>query len=484
MFMTQLIAHQAAPLALIIAVALVLLRAGLGRTCVRLAAELSRTDLELPRRIDLEEASERAGAWHAVIGLLMWVWPIGFFAHVVVAGTPMQSHVMEWLQLLVRWAHVVAGIMWIGASFYFIFLENHLNRTRGIREELAGDLWAIHGGGFYHVEKYRVAPARLPETLHWFKYEAYFTWLTGVALLAMVYYLDARAFLIDPSVTALSVPAALAVGMGALAAGWVGYDLLCRSPIIRQPRVFTVVGLLLLAALVFGLTALLSGRAAYLHVGAVIGTIMAGNVFFVIIPSQRALVRAARTGQPLDARLGQRASLRSLHNNYLTLPVVFIMISHHYPSTFGHPQRALVLLVLIVSSMAIKHYWNLLDRGIRRPMILVAALLALVGISLAVSPAMRAAIDLSQPASFQEANAVIQSRCVPCHSASPTDDVFTVAPNGVMYDTPDQIHAYADKILVRAVHSESMPLANKTGMTAEERRVLARWIAQGARTDR
>lgn len=481
---TPVLAHPLAPFALILALVWIALRVGVGRSTRRLAAELARTDLPESRRIDLEEAHERSTAARAVVGLLAWAWPLGFLVAVQVAGTPMQSHLMEWLQLAIRWIHVVAGIMWIGASFYFIFLENHLNRTRGIREELAGDLWAIHGGGFYHVEKYKVAPARLPEKLHWFKYEAYFTWLSGVALLTLVYYLDARAFLIDPGVAALTTPVALAVGIGALVAGWVAYDLLCRSPLIRQPRAFTAVGLVLLTGLVLALTALLSGRAAYLHVGAVIGTVMAGNVFFVIIPSQRALVRAARTGQPLDATLGQRAGLRSLHNNYLTLPVVFIMISHHFPSTFGHPQRALVLLVLIAASMAIKHYWNLLDRGLRRPAWLVAGILALVAVSLAVSPAMRAAIDVSKPTSFADANAVIQARCVPCHSAAPSDDVFTVAPNGVMYDTPEQIHAYADKILVRAVNSESMPLANKTGMTSEERRVLARWIAQGARTDR
>ncbi len=454
------------------------------RRAAELAARLASSELTEDARIDLEEALERAAATRAVSRWVAVLLPAGLLVHAAIAGTPMQNHVAEWGQLLVRWTHVIAGIMWIGASFYFIFLENHLERTRGVRDELAGYLWAVHGGGFYHVEKYKGAPARLPDKLHWFKYEAYFTWLSGVSLLVMVYYADARSFLIDPAVADLPLPAALAIGVGALVAGWFVYDALCRSPLIERPRAFAAAGFLLLAALVFALTHLLSGRAAYLHVGAVIGTLMAGNVFFVIIPSQRALVRAARTGCPVDPALGRRAGLRSLHNNYLTLPVVFTMISPHFPSTFAHPQRAAVLLALILASAGLKHYWNLFERGIRRPWLLAASLMTLVAVSVAVSPAFEDAIDASTPVAYGEVHAVIQSRCASCHSATPTDDVFVVAPNGLVLDRPEQIQASAQSILLRAVRTESMPLANKTGMTAEERLLLRRWILQGARTDR
>lgn len=482
MFLARLMSPPASLAVLAVGLALLLLWLGARRVVARLEARLGMASLEDSERIDLEEAHERAAGARAVLRWLTLLVPAGFLVWAAISGTPMQSHVMSWIQMLVRWAHVIAGIMWIGASFYFIFLENHLERTRGVREELAGNLWAIHGGGFYYVEKYKVAPARLPEKLHWFKYEAYFTWLTGVALLTLVYYLDARAFLVDPSVATLSVPVALAVAIGSLVLGWVVYDQLCRSALIRRPGLLTLAGVVLLAGFVFALTHLLSGRAAYLHVGALIGTIMAGNVFFVIIPSQRALVRAARTGRPPDSSLGRKAGLRSLHNNYLTLPVVFTMISIHFPGTFGHEHRALVLMVIMLASAGIKHYWNLLDRGIRRPWILATSLLALVGASLAVSPAFDDALDLAQPVSFGEVNAIVQARCASCHSATPTDDVFTVAPNGVMYDTPQQLHDYADKIMLRAVRTQSMPLANKTGMTDQERLVLKRWILQGART--
>lgn len=449
-----------------------------------LTERLSRPDLEEAPRIDLEEALERAVAMRAVCRWLALLLPASGLVHAAVAGTSMEAHLMDGVHLVLRWTHVIAGIMWIGASFYFIFLENHLERVRDVRAELAGNLWAVHGGGFYYVEKYKGAPARLPHRLHWFKFEAYFTWLSGVSLLTLVYYADARALLIDPGVQPLSVPAALAVAIGSLIAGWAVYDALCRSPLNRSPRAFAVAGSALLAAFVFLLTHLLSGRGAFLHVGALIGTLMAGNVFFVIIPSQRALVRAARTGMPLDPELGKRAGLRSLHNNYLTLPVIFTMISPHFPATYSHPHRALVLLAIILASAVIKHYWNLLERGQRQPVLLAVGLLMLAVTFVWIAPASRPAAPLGAEVRFEEVAAVMTARCVSCHSAAPTDDVFTTAPNGVMLETPDQIRGMADRILLRAVHTETMPLANKTHMTPEERSLLERWIAQGARTDR
>ncbi|MBX2973257.1 MAG: urate hydroxylase PuuD [Flavobacteriales bacterium] len=450
------------------------------RLAAALNAELQKEDLSAGVRFDLEQARSTAIATRQTCKFFFWAVLIGFLTYVAVDGTPMYGYTMEWVNLAIRWTHVIAGIMWIGASFYFIFLENNLNRTHGLRDELAGNLWAIHGGGFYYVEKYKVAPKVIPAHLHWFKYEAYFTWLSGFALLFIVYYADARSFMIDPTVADLSPVASVAIGIGSLLLGYAIYDRMCSSKLILRQDLFALVGTLILGVMTYALTHLLSGRAAFIHVGAVIGTIMVGNVFFTIIPSQKALVRAAKTGQPLDASLGKKAGQRSLHNNYFTLPVVFIMISNHFPSTFGHSWNWLILLVMVVASAGIKHYWNLLDRGIKRTWVLVASILALVFMSVAISPAFEDTLDAAIPASFEEANAVIQARCVQCHSASPTDDQWPAAPNGVMYDTPEQIAAMADKIMTRAVRTKTMPQGNKTGMTDEERTILKRWILQGA----
>lgn len=451
------------------------------RLAAALNGELQKEDLSAGVRFDLEQARSTAIATRQTCKFFFWAVLIGFLTYIAVAGTPMYGYTMEWINLAVRWTHVIAGIMWIGASFYFIFLENNLNRTHGLRDELAGNLWAIHGGGFYYVEKYKVAPKVIPAHLHWFKYEAYFTWLSGFALLFIVYYADARSFMIDPTVADLSPAASVGIGIGSLILGYVIYDRMCSSKLILDQGRFALVGMVVLGAMTYALTHLLSGRAAFIHVGAVIGTIMVGNVFFTIIPSQKALVRAAKTGQPLDETLGKKAGQRSLHNNYFTLPVVFIMISNHFPSTFGHSWNWLILMVMVVASAGIKHYWNLLDRDVKRTWVLVVSILALVFMSVAVSPAFEDSLDAAIPASFEEANAVIQARCVQCHSANPTDDQWPNAPNGVMYDTPEQIKAMADKIMTRAVRTKTMPQGNKTGMTDEERTILKRWILQGAK---
>jgi len=450
---------------------------------IKLKAQLAEPDISEGTKFDLEDARSTAIASRQTAKFFGLFLLGGYITYIAVQGTSMQGYAMEWLNLAVRWTHVIAGIMWIGASFYFIFLENNLNRTEGLRDELAGNLWAVHGGGFYYVEKFKVAPAAIPKHLHWFKYEAYFTWLSGFTLMFIVYYADARSFMLDPTIADLSPAAAVGIGIGSMALGYIIYNRMCSSRLILRQDLFAVVGLLVLGAMTYVLTHLLSGRAAYIHVGAVIGTIMVGNVFFTIIPSQKALVRAAKTGQPLDATLGKKAGQRSLHNNYLTLPVVFIMISNHFPSTFGHSWNWLVLMVMVVASGGIKHYWNLLDRGIKHTYVLVLSILALVFMSVAISPAFEDTLDATIPATFDEANAVIQARCVQCHSANPTDDQWTTAPNGVMYDTPEQIKAMADKIMTRAVRTHTMPQGNKTGMTEEERTVLKRWILQGAKVD-
>jgi uncharacterized membrane protein len=429
---------------------------------------------------DQNEKRKTYTATKRVIEILIPITLLGFLLHVAVVDTQMEGYVKEWLNLLVRWAHVVAGIMWIGASFYFIFLENNLNRTKNIRDELAGNLWAVHGGGFYFLEKYKVAPKQIPEDLHWFKYEAYFTFITGFALLVIVYYLNATGFLIDPSVYDMSVGTAIGLSIFSIASGWIIYDLLCRSSLIRHQTMFIMIGLFLLTVYAYFLTQIFNPRAAYLHFGAIIGAIMVGNVFFNIIPAQKAMVRAAVLGLPLDSSLGVKAGQRSLHNNYFTLPVIFIMISNHFPSTFGHPNNWIILMVISLASAGIKHYWNLLDRGIVRTKILIISLLTLIILAYVISPAFEEKMDLAIPVTFEEANAVIQTRCISCHSANPTDDEWTKAPNGVMYDTPQEIKNKVDKIMTRAVRSKNMPLGNKTKMTEEERTILKRWIIQGA----
>lgn len=396
-----------------------------------------------------------------------------------ILGSGMEAHVMDWMNLLVRWTHVVFGIAWIGASFYFIFLENSLNRTENLRDELAGNLWAIHGGGFYYVEKYKIAPKELPKKLHWFKYEAYFTWLSGFFLLNIVYYMNAKAYMVDPSVRDISAGTAILIGIGSLVSGWVIYDLLCKSPLVHKKNAFAITGFLIVVAYSYFLSQFLSGRAAFMHVGALLGTIMAGNVFFVIIPSQKELVAVAKEGRPLNPELGKMAGLRSLHNNYITLPVIFVMISNHFPSTFGHPYNWAVLAGLTLASVAVRHYINLHEKGISANWMLPFATIAIISLVIVTAPTNKNSNN-SAPVSFAEVQTIFQRRCVQCHSSKPTDDVQTVAPNGVMFETAEQIQKMTDKILLRAVNTHSMPQGNKTKMTDEERELIGRWIAQGA----
>lgn len=408
--------------------------------------------------------------------------PVFYLTYVAVQGTPMQGFTMEWLNLIVRWIHVVAGIMWIGASFYFIFLENNLNRTKNVRPELAGNLWAIHGGGFYFLEKYKVAPKEIPQDLHWFKYEAYITWISGFALLWVVYYMDPGGFLIDRSKADISVSLAIFIGVGVLVVGWFVYDWMCKSPLVSSGFWFTAIGLILLTALSYFLVSFFNSRAAFIHVGAVMGTIMAANVFFIIIPSQKALVRAAISGEPLDASLGKKAQQRSLHNNYLTLPVIFTMISNHFPSTFGHELNWALLMGIIIASAGIKHYWNLAERGEKPKYLLPLSVSALVALALITSPLTERSpeFDLSEPVSFHKVESIIHARCATCHAEKPSDPIWTTAPGGVKFDTPEQIQTQANHIMRTTIRSNFMPLGNLTNMTDEERDIIHKWILQGA----
>jgi len=392
-----------------------------------------------------------------------------------------ESHVKEWLNLVVRWAHVVLGIAWIGASFYFIFLENSLNRTDNLRDELAGNLWAIHGGGFYYVEKYKSAPPVLPKHLHWFKYEAYFTWLTGFILLTLVYFMNAKAMMIDKSVSDISESTAILLGLGTLITGWLFYDGMCKTSLLQKKKLFAAIGFAIVTLISIVLSKFLSGRAAFMMTGALLGTIMAGNVFYCIIPSQKALVAASKANRPVNPELGKIAGLRSLHNNYITLPVIFIMISNHFPVTFGMTYNWAILAGLTIASVAVRHYHNLYEKGQSQSWLIPFAIIAIIALVIVTAPVPKKSAKDLPPVSFLSVQPIFQQRCSSCHSFHPNDDTYVTAPNGITFDTPEQIKRHLDRILVRAVQTKTMPQGNKTNMSEEERELLRVWIEQGGK---
>jgi uncharacterized membrane protein len=402
----------------------------------------------------------------------------------------MDPTLREWLELVVRWAHVVTGIAWIGASFYFNWLLNHLTSPEEDEDRVAGELWAIHAGGFFKVQKRKMAAGTLPAPLHWFKWEAYWTWITGFLLLVMIYYLGASVYLIDRSVADISPGLAIAIGIGTLVASWFAYDLLWRSALGERIWLAGGISLLLVVAITFGLTQVFSARAAYVHVGAMLGTLMVGNVFRVIMPAQRELVAATGEGREQDASLSAFAEQRSLHNNYMTLPVLFVMISNHYPSTYGHPFNWAILLVLFLAGALVRYYFNVRHKrgNLVSAWALAIAALAMVALFLVTSPE-RAPEGAGEaeggedPIAFSTVKAVLVHHCGTCHSAAPTHESFDAPPLGFMLDTPAQMKSGAAKILARAVVTNGMPLGNETGMTQQERDLLGNWIYQGARID-
>jgi uncharacterized membrane protein len=393
------------------------------------------------------------------------------------------SYGSEWLQLLLRWAHLITGIAWIGSSFYFMWLDQQLNVPPRDPEhaDVAGDLWAVHGGGFYHAQKYRIAPGKLPEPLHWFMWEAYFTWITGFLLLIAVYYLNARTLLIDPRVAALEPAIAVATSLGLLLAGWLVYDGLCRLAL--PPRVFASLGAGALLLLCWATCQIFSARAAFLQTGAVLGTVMAANVFRVIIPGQRQLVAAKLAGRAPDPAPGLEAKRRSTHNNYLTLPVVFVMISPHFPMVYAHRWNWAILFALCLIGALVRHYFNLRNQGRHLIVLPLTALAALLILAVLVAPpALQSTAVSSAAADFGAVRRIIDVRCVPCHSATPTHPTAPVPAAGVVFDTPEDIANWAPRIHERAVITRTMPLGNLTGMTDEERAVLAAWQVGGATT--
>lgn len=393
------------------------------------------------------------------------------------------SYAGDWLHLVGRWVHLVAAIAWVGASLYFIALDHSLRSPeeddgRGV----GGEAWEIHGGGFYRIEKFRVAPPRLPSSLRWFKWEAYITGLSGFALLVLLYYVDPYVLLIDPTVADLQPWQAIGASLALLGLGWVVYDGL--SGLLAHRERALAVAIVVLVVTVAWIPSLLFGpRAAYLHSGAVIGTWMVANVLFVIIPGQRELVAAKQADREPDPIPGLRGKQRSVHNNYLTLPVVFAMISQHFPFTYGHQYAWLVLLGLMAAGAAAQHALNLQHRGQSVWPAAGTAALLVAGVAVAVAPPAALAGFSAKPLTAEETAQVAQvfvARCTACHATRPTHPDFTSPPRGLVLETKEQIRASSRRIYEQVVLTRLMPLGNQTGMTEDERELIARWVRTGA----
>ncbi|NIY93776.1 urate hydroxylase PuuD [Vibrio diazotrophicus] len=409
----------------------------------------------------------------------------------------MWPQLYEWIALFIKWFHVICGIAWIGASFYFTWLDNSLETPPKWKQDkgIKGDLWAIHGGGFYEVAKYQVGPEKMPEKLHWFKWEAYSTWLTGTALLIWMYYFNAQAYLIDPRVMELTTLQAIGLGVGAIFLGVVVYEGLMRSPLNRSTPLFIVVLVLFGALFFYAFAHMFSGRGAFIHMGALIGSIMVNNVFHKIIPGQRKMVKQVAAGEPVDPAPGLEGKRRSIHNNYFTLPIIFLMISNHYPMIYQHAQSWLIGLLIMIISAYIRHYFNLKHSGQSKPSVIYTGAAAMFALAVAISWQATSQLHAQKVVAAQgsesivtatvastavesvpqlteqqhSALGIIEARCSQCHSSTPTDDVFKVAPSGAVFDTWQDVERWKSRILARAVVSGDMPFLNKTKMTDAER---------------
>ena len=397
----------------------------------------------------------------------------------------MEAHVLEYLNFAIRWLHMIAGIAWIGASLYFVWLDSSLLPPKDQPSKdigIGGEVWALHGGGFYRAQKFASAPPELPTPLHWFKWEAYTTWLSGFALLILIYYVQADIYLIDRSVMPLTPIAAIAVGLGCLAMTWIIYDLMCRSSLGDNEPLLAGVMFVLLGALAYGLTHMFSGRGAFIHFGAVLGTIMAANVLFVIMPGQRAMVRAKVDGQPVDPIHGARGKQRSVHNTYFTLPVLFVMISNHYAGFTNHRHAWAILMAISLAGALIRLYSVLSHRGEKKPMLWIGGYGILVALFIALFPK-----PVEQTAGaevkFADVKRVIAAKCAVCHAAQPTFQGFNAPPKNVMLESADQIKLQAQQINQQTFVARAMPPGNLTQLTDEERTLIGAWFSQGARTN-
>jgi uncharacterized membrane protein len=395
----------------------------------------------------------------------------------------MEAYVVEWLSLLVRWLHLIAGIAWIGASFYFIMLDNSLTapaKPEDVKRGVFGELWAVHGGGLYQSRKYLAGPKgeSLSNNLHWSKFEAYTTWLSGMGLLAIIYWYGASTYLIDKSVMALTPAQAIGISIAAIVGGWLFYSAMCK--VFDKKETWLAGSLFVFViAIDWGLFQVFSARAAYLHVGAVLGTIMAANVFFAIIPGQKKMVTEIRAGREPDPTPGRIGKQRSVHNTYFTLPVLFIMISNHYPMTYSHPHGWAVLAAIMVAGALIRQFFVVRHRGQLRPLYVVIAVLLLIAVIVALAPKSRDSVS-GGTATFSQVRVIIAARCVACHAGQPTMAGFAQPPKGVVLETAEQVLTHAPKI-AETVASRYMPIGNLTQMTDLERERIAAWFRDGAK---
>jgi uncharacterized membrane protein len=390
----------------------------------------------------------------------------------------------QWVDFLVRWTHVIAGIAWIGSSFYFVHLDSSIKKREGLPPEAGGEAWQVHGGGFYHMVKYLVAPSSMPEQLTWFKWEAYATWMSGFALVIIVYYFGASLYMIDPAVLALPVWGAVTISVLGIALGWVAYNALCRSTLGQDDVKLAAAGFAFLVVLAYLFTWVFSGRGAYMQMGALIGTMMAANVLMIIIPNQKKVVAELIAGRTPDPALGAEAKQRSMHNNYLTLPVLFVMISNHYPLAFASRFNWLILAVILVVGAIIRHFYNTRHKGLPSPWwtwgVATVGVVLIIWLSTIKPADVEAAAAPAEPVTFAQAEEVVLGRCSMCHASEPVWEGIAVPPKYVMLDTPERIQAYANEIYLQAAHTHAMPPGNITEITPEERKILALWVEAGA----
>jgi len=396
----------------------------------------------------------------------------------------MEAYSLEWLNFLGRWFHMIAGIAWIGASFYFVWLDAHLHAPR-YRDEaerlgIGGEVWAVHGGGFYRAQKFKVAPPELPEPLHWFKWEAYTTWLSGMFLLVLIYWVGASVYLVDQAVMPLSPGVAVAIAAAFLVGGWLVYDLLCRSPLGDNEPVLATLLFVLCALAAWGLCQLFSGRGAFIHFGAMLGTIMAANVFFVIIPGQKDMVRAKAEGRAPEPIHAFRGRQRSVHNTYFTLPVLFTMISNHYATFTQHRWNWLALVGVALAGALIRLFLVLRHRGQSKPVLLVAGIASLAGVFALAAPRPAAQRPGAAVPSFAQVRQVVETHCAGCHAERPSYPGFASAPKNVVLDTPEAILRQAQAVHQQTVVTKAMPIANLTQITEAERTVIDEWYRAGA----
>jgi len=380
--------------------------------------------------------------------------------------------------------------MWIGNSMLFNWLDRNLEKSADLSRLSQGKIYMVHSGAFYDVEKKLLEPGGMPKTLHWFKYQNLTTWLSGIALLVVVYFMHGASFLIDPRVYTMSRWVAITISLSGLLVGWIIYDGLWSSYGERNPKVATALSIAMLFGAIFGFTQVFGGRGAFIEIGVLIGTLMTGNVWMTIVPSQRELIAATESGRDQDPTLSLRAKQRSIHNNYFTFPLLFIMLSNHFPNTYQHHLNWLILIGVMVGGATVRHLMNIryLGAGKVRPTgAVLAPAIAMGGIVLvgviAISHLKKPSKLAEYPVSYATVADIVSKRCMPCHSSHPTDEFFTVAPLNIRFDKPDEIKLMAPRIMVRAVESDQMPFNNKTGITPQERAELGRWIADGARID-